>query len=314
MAKIEAPPPSTISAIWKAREDAQKSRDSVGINMSELGSECDRQLWYNFRWTSEPEVFTGKKLRIFERGNNEELRLLEDLRRACIEVVEKDPSTGEQWRVYSHGGHVRGKLDAEAHNVPECPGEWVVVECKSHNDKNFKEVVKHGIQHAKPAHYMQCQKYMQLRSKAKCLYICTNMNDEDLHREIVEYDVAALRQLNARIDRIIHSNEAPAKISEKPDKYPCIFCKHKPVCSKQEFGRVNCRTCIHSTPVVIEGATEPTWQCENHDIELPLEQQKHGCREHRFLPDVVPGEQVDADDDWILYEMADGQHWTDEAV
>lgn len=310
MATLSPAPASTVRAIEAAREAAHQLWDSYGLSMSELGSECDRALWYSFRWASAPEVLTGQKLRLFETGHIEEDRMITDLRRIKGVTVEAvDPETGKQWKVYSHGGHVRGKLDGEAIGLPEAPATIHVVECKSHNDKNFKELVKKGLHAAKPAHWFQCQKYMELRSRTRCLYIAVNKNTDELYSERLRFDPLAIAQLNVRLERIIGSNQAPPRIAEGADKWPCIFCKHKAVCHRETLGRQHCRTCLHSTPIVDHADTAGPWVCEKHGKTRTMDEQRAGCHGHLFLPDTVNGEQIDAGDDFVVYELCDGSRW-----
>jgi hypothetical protein len=187
-----------------------------------------------------------------------------------------------------------------------------VVECKSHNDKNFKEIVKKGIKVGKPAHWWQCQKYMELTGLDRCLYIAVNKNTDELHAERVHYDAAAVMQLNVRLERVIMQNVAPGRISEDPNSFLCMWCRHKAVCHRETFGRQHCRTCVHSTPIVDHHETSAPWLCEKFDRTLSLDEQRAGCHAHLYLPDAVPGDQFDSGDDWVAYKMRDGSTWTDQ--
>ena len=50
-----------------------------------------------------------------------------------------------------------------------------------------------------------------------------------------------------------------------------------------------------------------------HEKTLSLDEQKAACADHRYIPDLVPGVQVDAGEggSWISYAMHDGVTWTD---
>lgn len=312
---------ATLKAIWDAWEAGQQNWDSIGISMSDLGSDCDRAIWNSFRWVSKPEFLTGQKLRLFATGHSQEARLIADLRRIPGVTVwdtdperpdERNPGQFQQFKVYSHGGHVRGKLDGKAIGLPDAPKTLHVVECKSHNEKNFKLFKTKKLKEAKPAHWWQCQKYMQLEKIDRCLYMGVCKDNDDLYLERIEYDAVAIMQLDARLERIINNNRPPSRIAESPGKYPCMFCKHKDVCHSQEFGRSHCRTCVHSTPVITEG-NDAVWHCEKFGKVLTVDEQRAGCHAHLFLPDVVPGEQIDAGDDWVAYTLyRDGSRWVDQ--
>jgi hypothetical protein len=295
---------TTRSQIFRAYEKARDAYEPVGINVGDLGFECERSLWYSFRHASPAEIIEGRKLRIFDTGNREEERILDDLRAiGCI-------VRGGQERVTLVGGHVRGRIDGEVIGVIEAPHTVHIVECKSSNEKGFKEVQKQGVAKAKPLHYCQCQIYMHGRQLTRALYVCVNKNDDDLYIERIAYDQDYCERMLARAERIIKADDPPSKLHEDPTKpaaYVCGFCKHKGVCHDGAFPRRNCRTCLFSTAITT--GDQAGWDCGKWSMPLSLAQQEEGCGSHLFLPGLVPGEQVDAGDDWVLYKLRDGTAW-----
>lgn len=302
----------TIDAIYSAREKARKPWDSIGLPVSALESDCDASLWFTFRLASEPEALTAKKLRRFETGNIEEARLIADLRRIeGVDVMDVDPETGRQFKVYMLGGHVRGKLDGTATGIPEAPEKRHAVECKAHNDKNFKELQKKGVKAVKVGHYRQVLLYMHRTGLDRCLYLASNTNTDELYAERLRYDQVEALTLVARLERIINSKRVSPRAADSPERFICLFCDHKAVCFKQTFGRNHCRTCLHSSPIIEEGSEAARWHCARFGKDLSVEEQRDGCPAHLYLPDVVPGEQTDAGDDWVSYVLRDGQTWRD---
>lgn len=303
--------PSTVTAIYAAWEKSHKHFDSVGLSMGDVANECDRYLWLSFRWASDPEAMTGKQLKRFQTGNLYEQRIIDDLRKAQIDVVDIDPETGRQFKIYALGGHLRGKLDGFVHGVPEAPKVRHVLEIKATNDKSWKEIVKKGVQLAKPSHWMQCQRYMHRTGVDRTLYIVANTNTDELHSERIRYDPVAAITNTARLERIINSSPAPSRIQEDQSKWPCIFCRQKSVCAKETFGRNHCRTCLHSSPIIEEGSEDARWRCERFAKDLSVTEQRDGCSDHRYLPDLVPGEQVNVIGESVVYTMIDGSTWVD---
>ena len=60
---------------------------------------------------------------------------------------------------------------------------------------------------------------------------------------------------------------------------------------------------------------EGGWRCERRDIELPEATQREGCSLHLYHPDLIPGDQVDAGEDWVEYQMRpDGAVWRNDAT
>ena len=123
----------------------------MGISISILGEECERALWYELRWASQPEVIDGLKAITFETGNIEETRLLNALRMIGCEVDEVD-HRGKQYRASAVAGHVRGKMDGKVLGLPEAVKTWHVVECKSMKETYWKAVVKDGVRKGYYAH------------------------------------------------------------------------------------------------------------------------------------------------------------------
>jgi hypothetical protein len=306
MSGLPDPFPLTVMAIYEAYEAERDDAERTYLGASALGSDCDRALWLNFRWVSPPETFDGRKLRLFATGHREEDRMVEDLRRAGIHVDAVDPTTGTQWGVQALGGHFRGHLDGIVLGIPEAPETKHVLECKTHSDKSFRDLVKKGVQTSKPAHWRQMQAYMHLRGLTRALYMAHNKNTDDLHVERVDYDAPGALEIMARAQRVIQAVEPAGKVNDT-GAYPCTLCQHAPVCHSGAWPRTNCRTCLHATP--IDGG----WRCERHEADLDVPTQRVGCPHHLFIPALIPGEQVDADStaETVTYRLPDGSTWVD---
>lgn len=304
MAAIPEPISHTVAAIYAAYEAANEHYDSLGISVGEIGTECDRALYYTLHWASQPEEIKGRTLSIFETGNQWEERLVADLQSIGVEVY------GQQDRIRLVGGHVRGKCDGKGIGLPEAPKTEHLFEFKSSNDKGFKEIKAKGCKLAKPLHYGQCQIGMHAFGLTRCGYYVVNKNDDERYFERIEYDTEyCLRQI-ARVERLIRTQEPPARINEDPKFFGCTFCKHHAVCHDKMFPRVTCRSCIYSTP---ELTGDAHWSCARWSKPLSFDEQKAACGAHLYDPSLVPGQQVEAseDEEWIEYLMPDGSTWRD---
>lgn len=318
MAPIPKPTPSTVRSIYKAYEEANAPRDGRSISISTLAEECERKLWYDFRWVSPHEDINGRTLRLFATGNIEETRWIDDLRMIGCEVVDSDgehrDGTPKQIMVEACGGHVRGYLDSEILGLPEAPRTWHVGEMKSHNLKSFTALKKEGVRKSKPLHFCQIQEYMYLRGRDRGIYLAVCKDNDELYAERLELDAPYAMRMLARAQRIIDSDQPPTKLHEDPDHkmaFACGWCKHKPVCHEHASARVNCRTCLFSAPS--EGGS---WSCARFSKPLSIEEQAAGCPAHLFLPGVVAGRQIDADEEneTVTYEMWNGRVWVDGAT
>lgn len=315
MAPIPKPQASTVRAIYAAYEARNEQRDGKTIPASQIAEECARKLFYDFRWTTPHEVIQGRTLRIFETGNREEERWIENLRMIGCDVVdtETDPRTGRerQIRIDICRGHVGGYLDSEILGLPEAPKTWHVGEIKSHNLKSFTKLLKEGVKASKPLHYGQMQTYCHARGRNRWVYLAVCKDNDELYVERGPYDIEYATRLMVRAEHIIDAHEPPAKLHEDPTAkmaFACGWCKHFGICHEGAWPRSNCRTCLYSSPE--DGGT---WSCSRFSKPLSLDEQKAGCPAHLFLPALVPGEQIDSDEEseTVLYRLWDGTEWTD---
>lgn len=304
MVALPKPESSTVRAIYQAYEDANQHYDSLGISVGEIGTECDRSLFYTLRWSSEPETMTGKTLRLFETGNIEEERLVADLEAIGVTV------TGQQDRIRLAAGHIRGKCDGKAIGVPEAPKTEHLLEFKSANDKNFNDIQKKGCKASKPLHYAQCQIGCHAFGLTRALYVVVNKNSDELYAERIEYDFEYCARQIARVERLVRAHEPPSRISEDPEFFGCMFCKHHAVCHEQRFARVSCRSCLHSTP---EMSGDAHWSCSRWSKPLSVDEQKQACPAHLHLPGLVPGEVIATDEEreTVTYKLTSGKIWVD---
>lgn len=302
--------PPTVLAIYAAYEAANEHYDSLGISVGELGNECDRALWYGLRWASQPEQIEGRKLSIFRTGDRWEDALVADLQRIGVDVF------GQQDRIRLVAGHVRGKIDGRAVGIPEAPKTEHLMEFKSSNEKNFKDLKKKGVKASKPLHFVQLQLGMHMFGLSRAGYLVVNKNDDERYFERVEYDAEFCLRILARAERIIRSDDPPSKLHEDPESkaaFACRWCKHKAVCHEGAMPRVTCRSCLHSTA---EMGGDGHWSCARWSKPLGLDEQRQGCPVHLFLPGLIAGEQVDVDEEaeTITYRLASGELWVDGAA
>jgi hypothetical protein len=304
------PPPSpTVEAIYRAYEDDAGDGWRPHLGASQIGAECERALWYTFRWASRAR-HTGRLLRLFERGQLEEERLVANLRRIGVNVYQHCPETGDQYTVSACDGHFGGSMDAVLIGMLEAPKTAHVCEMKTHNTKSFNDLKKKGLAASKPQHLAQLQTYMCLADFERGVYLAVCKDTDELYLERVYPDPVLAARLMEKAERIITAPRPPEGVSTDPTHWQCKMCQHARTCHDREDVPRNCRTCLHSSPVA-SGA----WACALWDRLIPLETQKLGCSNHRFVPDLVAGEVTDVEGDGgaavVIYRMKDGETWRD---
>lgn len=310
LSDVVQPEEAITAAIDAAVEAAHEEEERTYLGASVIGDPCERKIWYAFRWADEPERFSGRMLRLFETGHVEEARMVEWLRAAGVDVVDRSPETGEQLAISEIGGHFRGHLDGEATGVPTASVVVHVVEFKTHNAKSFASLKRHGVEASKPAHAAQMQVYMDRRGRTRALYVAECKDNSELYAERVRHDPEQAMRLLAKAERIITSDNAPPRIKDDPAAFPCLFCARADLCHRGKWARRNCRTCCHAC-VVLDG--NGGWRCEKHNVSLSTEAQRIGCPQHLYLPDLVPGEITDIDEsvETVTYQLASGEAWVD---
>jgi len=281
----------TVNKIYESYEKKNEDRPTRSIGASILGHSCPRYLWYLFRHCTK-ESFNGRMLRLFETGDIEEERLIADLLRIGCKVITKD-ETGQQFHVSACGGHVSGYLDGCIQDLPEAPKTWHVLECKSHNDKNFKKLIREGVQKGFPKHYCQMMVYMHLTGMERALYIAANKNDDTLYKERIHHNKEEAETILAKAQSIITAMHPPARIAEKPDYYVCKhMCSATSICFGTEAPVAalpipfkSCRQCCHATPSM--DGVNGEWVCEKHGRGLSIEDQLKACDDHLILPGLL---------------------------
>lgn len=284
----------TVQAIYEHYQAKRKSEHRKHLGASQIGNECSRALWYQFRWMDKP-AFEGRQLRLFETGDREEGRLVDNLRAIGVTVWDLDPETGRQISFSAHGGHFALSLDGVAEGLAESKRPHTL-EFKTMNDKNFAALKRDGVEKSKPGYYAQCQIGMHLSGLDRCAFIAVNKNTDEIYMERIRYDAAMGLQLLAKAREIIFSDKPPAKLNNDPSFYLCRWCDFRHVCHEGKPPEVNCRTCAHATP-----GANGTWSCAAG--------QKFGspCVLHLFNPYAMPWEIHDAGNDWIEYVTGDGE-------
>lgn len=299
---------TVVDKIYEHYEKLNEEPSRGYLGMSGFGNDCDRALWYGFRWAVGKEQFSGRMLRLFQTGHREEARMIDDLKAIGVEILERDPATGDQWALSDASGHLRGHMDGMAVNIPGV-GE-AVLEFKTHNETSFKSLVSNGVKTAKPGHFRQLMLYMHFSKIPRAFYLAHNKNNDELYGEMIDYDPAVGAALERRGQRIIEAVEPPRRLHEDPTSkaaYGCKTCFAFNVCHKGQFANRTCRTCAHVTPT-----TNGEWHCDKYKTTLEPDFQRTGCSSHRYIPGIVPGRLTKATDDFTLtYELPNGGTFID---
>lgn len=270
-------------------EDAYRAEESefrAHLGASIIGRECAREVWYSFNWCTSRR-FDARILRLFNRGHLEEPRMVALLKMIGC-TVHQFNENGKQFRISGHKGHYGGSLDGVVIGCPDAPDTPLLGEFKTYNQKQFDMLQDKGVMAAHWEHFVQMQQYMGKMNLTGALYMGVNKNTDEIHAELVAFDLVQYQRYVDRSIQIIDSRTPPPRISDTPGFWKCKFCDHSPVCHQDKVMPArNCRTCIHSRP--IENGewvcTEPMADAAYGD-NVPLNEaaQLKGCENYEMNP------------------------------
>ncbi|QDB70836.1 hypothetical protein [Pseudomonas virus PBPA162] len=251
-------------------------RSHMGASM--IGKECGRAIWYSWNWVTRPK-FSGRMLRLFNRGHLEEARFIAQLLTIGVKVWQQD-ANGKQYRISDAGGHFGGSGDGIAACLPGINADQqVLLEFKTHSEKSFKDLVANGVRESKPEHFFQMQTYMHKMGLCLALYGAVNKNNDETYWEWVVLEPETGEQLIDRAVKLVGFDGVPPRMSESPGAWKCKMCDHRPVCHLGAAPDVNCRTCAYSRP-----GTDGTglWYCHQGMTPEPLKDEikYNGCNHY----------------------------------
>lgn len=293
----------TVNKIFVIYEKKSPPRFGTYLAMSQLGTPCERNLWFDFHWCFK-EQKPGRIHRLMERGLREEPVVIQNLMDAGVQGMVTHDSKGKQIFIKGEGmlRHLCGALDIEAtEGLLEFPGIPTVVDIKSAKGTKFKAMVLGGVATEHPEYWDQLQLYMGYRGiKLGCILLVCKDTD-DMYIEYREFSQERFELLQKRAVAIIGLPRPPRKRFEgKAFSSPCRFCKKYDLCNGLVAPLVNCRTCRFSKPV-----NTGYWECfkpEGHPGKIDKGLMEVGCDQHQFIPELFPALQtVLVADDGVEY-------------
>lgn len=201
--------------------DDRKTRDYIGA--STIGSDCLRQIWYEFKGFQATEVPT-KTRRTWNIGKVLEGTILDWLVEAGIEVCR----TWDDLQAIEMP-YFKGHLDS----VWMKGGKpFAIIEIKTAKDASFVIFVKKGLKSWQPQYYAQIQTYMGMSGIHKAYILVLNKDTSDISDEVILFDEAFYKKLCEKALMIANAHVPPPKVNGSPMWYQCKMCKFHKVCHK----------------------------------------------------------------------------------
>jgi len=229
-----------------ARERAsQTPRRYLGA--SRLGVACERALQYEYAQAPvDPgRELPGRVLRVFEVGHALEDLAIRWLRLAGFELYTRK-ADGGQFGFSVAGGRIQGHVDGILAAGPadieldfsmRWPALW---ECKTMNNRAWRETVKHGVARAKPVYAAQIAVYQAYMEGAvpgiasnPALFTAINKDSEEIWFELVPFDGGLAQRMSDRAVRVITATEAGELLprhATTPTHFECKSCPWQDRC------------------------------------------------------------------------------------
>jgi len=282
MAKLPPVTNTTKYLLEYAQPDVEWNRRDY-LSMSGLANECDRVPWFSFRWAVK-RFIPVRNVRIFERGDIEEERVVRDLKKCGLKVfkvidgeeIEMTGKIGElQEELVGFAGHAKGHPDGRVLGLPESPDVVHLLEIKTMADKYWKQFVKLGIEKSHPIYFGQMIKYMGHMKLKRGLIVATNKDTEERHYERINFSKDKFAELQDKERELIIETVPPVRMFERT-WWKCKTCSYNTICHDNAAPDVNCRTCKF-----VELDFGGKWICGKDKTELSTDMQIAACKKYK---------------------------------
>ena len=241
---LDAQISSLIDQALTRERASQTPRDYLGA--SRLGVACERALQYEYTHTpvDDGRDFSGRLLRIFEVGHTLEDLAIRWLRLAGFDLFTRK-AQGGQFGFSVAGGRIRGHVDGILNAGPADLGAFgmgypAIWECKTMNDKSWRDTVKQGVARSKPVYAAQVavyQAYMEASvpgvSANPALFTAVNKDTQAIWCELLPFDGGLAQRMSDRAVKVItatDSGESLPRFATTPTHVECKFCAWQQRC------------------------------------------------------------------------------------
>ena len=292
----------TLQAADRVVGELAKPSQAGPITFSDLGHKCWRRIWYKFRHVSPetPDISSVKR--------SVESKVSRDLVIGRIKTVcnVQDEGGTDRFVFNDLAGHVTCQIHGIVKGLIQAPKTWHVLSVRSSVKwkglnkavRNYGE--KQALQEWSDEHYAEAVLSMAASGLTRHYTVISDQGARNWASVRTDANPKFAGYLRAKADKIIFADEAPPKIGDE-NHFMCRvgFCPMAEVCQHGQLPERHCRTCLHSTPEADGG-----WSCAlGHEMKT--------CHEHRFLPSLVAGDQVDVRKGDVVYALKSGKEFVD---
>ena len=228
---VALPNEPIINDMYEAAACYERGPHRNYLGMSQIGKQCGRALWYDFRGFSK-SVINGRAKMIFSLGDRVEEEVIKWLDGYRI--------TDRQRNFVAINGFFCGHWDGCIYGVTSKPH---VLEVKSANSRRFAAYKAQGIKDLSPEYWCQIQCYMGYSGIERGIFIVMNKDNCELYTERAKFNKHDFDAIERRARNIIYANEVPDKVTSMA----CEYCGYKTLCAEGDYIQTDCTcgTCKH---------------------------------------------------------------------
>lgn len=213
-----------LTALIEAHQDTLDSPIRNYIGASSIGSDCLRQIWYEFKGVKSSGV-SAKVKRTWEIGRRLESMILDLLEGAGIKLLRNVHFEAPSLPLF------QGNVDALWLVSDD---ERAIIEIKTAKDKSFILLLKDGVKKWSEKYYAQIQAYMGMSDIHEAYIIVLNKDTSELYDARIEFDYDYYLRLHDKALMISEAVVSPPRINGSPLWYMCKMCKFNKVCHSND--------------------------------------------------------------------------------
>jgi len=219
----------TRDIITKKIEEHQARTESSArnyIGASIIGSDCLRQIWYEYNETVSVDI-PPKTWRTWDIGKRLELLVMDWMSDAGISLgILPEPNLKSKI-VPTFRGHVDSICLNENGTIDS------IIEIKTAKESSYNVFTKKGLKSWSSQYYAQIQSYMGMSGIHKAYVIVLNKDSSDISDELIDFDEKFYRQLEYKAMMISEAVTMPPRVHDSPIWYQCKTCKFNKICHKK---------------------------------------------------------------------------------
>jgi len=212
----------TLTKLIEKNQERVKDDVRNYIGASSIGSDCLRQIWYQFKGISAEDV-PSRFRRTWAIGTRLEGLIVEWLIDAGV-VVDRTSFTYHAQDMPYFQGHFDGIMTWRKKRA--------ILEIKTAKHASFTIFAKKGVEVWNPQYYAQIQSYMGMSGIHGTYIIVLDKDNSELSDELVTFDAEFYAKLCDKARMIHGAHIEPPRINGSALFFKCKMCKFNKTCHK----------------------------------------------------------------------------------